>query len=191
MRTFASGMRNPVGIAFYPGSDDLYVTGNERDGYGDGLPPDFFTRIQEGDFLGWPYAYAGPHPDPSFGGKRPDLVAKSKTPDVLFPAHSTALGIAFYDGQQFPTEYRGDAFIALHGSWNSAKPSGFKVVRIHFRNGHPEHAYENFATGFWLKGETPPQVYGRPAGLLVDKDGSLLIADDQGRTVWRVRYKGT
>ncbi|GAA0552873.1 glucose/arabinose dehydrogenase [Rhizomicrobium palustre] len=190
MKTFAAGLRNPVGIAFYPGTDDLYVTANERDGYGDGLPPDFFTSLKAGDFLGWPYAYAGPHPDPDFGAKRPDLVAKTKTPDVLFPAHSTALGLVFYDGQAFPKDYRGDAFIALHGSWNSGKPTGFKVVRVRFKDGRPERGYENFATGFWLKGESPPVVYGRPAGLLVDRDGSLLIADDQGRTVWRVRYAG-
>ncbi len=190
MRTFASGLRNPIGIAFHPATDDLYVTGAERDGYGDSLPPDFFTQLKAGDFLGWPYAYAGPHPDPQFGPKRPDLVAKSKTPDVLFPAHSTPLGLVFYDGQQFPADYRGDAFVALHGSWDSAKPTGYKVVRIRFHNGRPEKGYENFATGFWMSGETPPQVWGRPAGLLVDKDGSLLIADDQGRTVWRVRYTG-
>lgn len=190
MRTFARGMRNPVGIAFYPGTDDLYVTTNERDGYGDALPPDFFTRIREGDFLGWPYAYAGPHPDPQWGAKRPDMVAKSKTPDVLFPAHSTALGLVFYDSTQFPAAYRGDAFIALHGSWDSAKPTGYKVVRVRFHNGRPERGYENFATGFWTGGQTPPQIWGRPAGLLVDKDGSLLIADDAGKTVWRVRYTG-
>lgn len=190
MRTFAGGMRNPVGIAFYPGTDDLYVTTNERDGYGDALPPDFFTMVREGDFLGWPYAYAGPHADPQFGTKRPDMVAKSKTPDVLFPAHSTVLGLVFYDGTQFPADYRGDAFVAMHGSWDTAKPTGYKVVRIHFHNGRPERGYENFATGFWMGGQTPPQIWGRPAGLLVDKDGSLLIADDAGKTIWRVRYTG-
>jgi glucose/arabinose dehydrogenase len=190
MKTFATGMRNPVGIAFRPGTDDLYVTVNERDGYGDELPPDFFTRVGEGDFLGWPYAYDGPHPDPQFGAAHADMVAKSKTPDVLFHAHSAPLGLVFYDGHQFPEEYRGDAFVALHGSWDSAKPTGYKVVRIRFENGRPERGYENFVTGFWASGEHPPQVWGRPAGLLVDRDGSLLIADDQGKTVWRVRYTG-
>jgi glucose/arabinose dehydrogenase len=190
LATFAGGMRNPVGIAFYPGTDDLYVTVNERDGYGDDLPPDYFTRLRKGDFLGWPYAYDGPHPDPQFGAKRPDLVAKTKTPDVLFHAHSAPLGLVFYDGKQFPAGYRGNAFVALHGSWDSSKPTGYKVVRIRFVNGKPEKGYENFATGFWASGEHPPQVWGRPAGLLVAKDGSLLIADDQGKTVWRVRYVG-
>jgi glucose/arabinose dehydrogenase len=190
MKTFASGLRNPVGIAFYPGTDRLYITANERDGYGDGLPPDFFTRVEEGDFFGWPYAYAGPHPDPQFGAKRPDLVKRTKTPDVLFPAHSTALGLVFYNGTQFPAAYRGNAFVALHGSWDSAAPTGYKVVRIPFRNGRPDKGAIAFATGFWSGGRQPPQVWGRPAGLLVDRDGSLLIADDQGRTVWRVRYAG-
>jgi glucose/arabinose dehydrogenase len=190
MRTFAGGLRNPVGLAFRPGTDDLFITANERDGYGDGLPPDFFTAVQQGDFFGWPYAYAGPHPDPQFGSKRPDLVRKSKMPDVLFPAHSTALGLVFYDGTQFPAEYRGNAFVALHGSWDAARPTGYKVVRIAFRKGRPERGYTNFATGFWAGGQTPPQVWGRPAGLLVDRDGSLLIADDQGRTIWRVRTRG-
>ena len=190
MQTFASGLRNPVGIAFRPGTDDLYITADERDGYGDGLPPDFFTGVKAGDFFGWPYAYAGPHPDPQFGAKRPDLVGKTRTPDVLFPAHSTALGLIFYDGHQFPPDYRGNAFVALHGSWDSAEPTGFKVVRIRFQNGRPEQGYSNFATGFWAGSKHPPQVWGRPAGLLVDRDGSLLIADDQGRTIWRVRYTG-
>ncbi len=106
LATFASGMRNPVGIALNPGTDDLYVTVNERDGYGDALVPDYFTRIRKGDFYGWPYAYSGPHADPTFGAKRPDLVARTKTPDVLFQAHSAPLGIAFYEGAQFPAEYR-------------------------------------------------------------------------------------
>jgi glucose/arabinose dehydrogenase len=190
LRTFARGMRNPVGIAFYPGTNHLYVTVNERDGYGDNLPPDYFTRISHNDFLGWPYAYDGPHPDPQFGAKRSDLVARTKTPDVLFQAHSAPLGLVFYNGTQFPKSYRGDAFVALHGSWDTSMPTGFKVVRIRFKNGHPEKGYENFVTGFWESGIHPPRIWGRPAGLLVAKDGSLLIADDQGKTVWRVRYTG-
>ncbi|HEX4158321.1 MAG TPA: PQQ-dependent sugar dehydrogenase [Rhizomicrobium sp.] len=190
LTTFASGLRNPVGIAFYPGTDDLYVTVNERDGLGDNLPPDYLTRIRQGDFFGWPYAYTGAHADPTYGSKRPDLVARTKTPDVLFQAHSAPLGLVFYDGNQFPPDYKGDAFVALHGSWNSAHPTGYKVVRIHFTNGRPENAYTNFVTGWWDGSTSPARVWGRPVGLLVAKDGSLLIADDKANTVWRVAYKG-
>jgi glucose/arabinose dehydrogenase len=189
LHTFASGLRNPVGIAFYPGSSDLYVTVNERDGLGDDLPPDYLTHIGENDFFGWPYAYTGPHPDPDIGGKRPDLVKKTKIPEVLFQPHSAPLGLVFYEGTQFPAEYKGDAFVALHGSWNSGKPTGYKIVRVHFTKGHPENGYENFAVGFWDGASTPAKVWGRPAGLAVAKDGSLLIADDAGKTIWRISYK--
>lgn len=190
LTTFAAGTRNPVGIAVYPGTNNLFVTVNERDGLGDELPPDYFTGVHKGDFYGWPYAYIGKHPDPEFGPKRKDMVAKTRTPDVLFHAHSAPLGFAFYDGSQFPAEYRGNAFVALHGSWDAARPQGFKVVRIKFTGGKPENAYENFATGYWSGGTTPPNVWGRPCGVLVAKDGSLLIADDAGKTIWRVRYTG-
>ena len=191
LQTFASGLRNAVGIAFYPGTNDLYVTVNERDGLGDGLVPDYLTRIRQGDFFGWPYAYIGPHPAPDFGVKRPDLVAKTKTPDVLFQSHSAPLGLVFYDGNEFPADYKGDAFVALHGSWNSAAPTGYKVVRVKFANGRPVGGYEDFLTGFWSGATSPAQVWGRPAGLLVAKDGSLLVADDPGQTIWRVRYVGS
>ena len=190
LQTFASGLRNPVGIAFYPGSDELFVTVNERDGLGDGLVPDYLTQIRQNDFFGWPYAYIGSHPDPVFGVKRPDLVAKAKVPDLLFQSHSAPLGLVFYEADQFPAAYKGDAFVALHGSWDAAAPTGYKVVRLKFAGGHPVGGYENFVTGFWQAGTTPAQVWGRPAGLLVAKDGSLLIADDAGNTVWRVRYTG-
>jgi glucose/arabinose dehydrogenase len=190
LRTFAAGLRNPVGIAFYPGTNDLYVTVNERDGLGDGLVPDYFTRIRQGDFFGWPYAYIGHHPDPDYGAKRPDLVANTQVPDVLFQPHSAPLGLVFYEGDQFPADYKGDAFVALHGSWNSAKPTGYKVVRIKFANGRPVGGYEDFLTGFWDGSTSPAQVWGRPAGLVVAKDGSLLVADDNGKTIWRVRYVG-
>lgn len=185
---FASGLRNPVGIAVHPGTSDLYVSVNERDGLGDNLPPDYFTRIARGDFFGWPYAYIGTHPDPDYGSKRPDLVAKTKVPDVLFQAHSAPLGFVFYEGSQFPAEYKGDAFVALHGSWNSAHPTGYKVVRIRFHNGRPENAYENFLTGFWDGSTSPAQVWGRPVWPAVAKDGSLLVSDDGGGVIWRVAY---
>ena len=118
-RTFASGLRNPVGIAFYPGSGDLYVVVNERDGLGDELVPDYLTRVEDGDFFGWPYAYLGANPQPGFAERRPDLVERSKTPDVLFRAHSAPIGLVFYDADQFPEEYRGDAFVAFRGSGNA------------------------------------------------------------------------
>lgn len=190
LEAFATGLRNPVGLAFRPGTDDLYVTVNERDMLGNRLVPDYFTHIEKGDFFGWPYAYTGHRPDPDFGKKRPDLVAKTKTPDVLFRSHSAPLGFVFYDGNQFPAEYRGDAFVALHGSWNALPPTGYKVVRIHFAGGRPEAGYENFVTGWWQSGNDPARVWGRPAGLAVAKDGSLLIADDAGKAIWRVRYTG-
>jgi glucose/arabinose dehydrogenase len=188
--TFAAGLRNPIGTSFYPGTNELYTVVNERDMYGDALVPDYFTRVQEGDFFGWPYAYMGPNPDPEFGDKRPDLVATTKVPDVLFDAHSAPVGLIFYDGEQFPKEYRGDAFVALHGSFNKTNPTGYKVVRIHFEDGRPLPWYENFATGFWTGGTEPPVLMGRPAGLLVMPDGSLLIGDDWNDTIWRVSYAG-
>jgi len=186
----ATGLRNPVGIAFYPGTDDLYVVVNERDGLGDGLVPDYLTRVEEGAFYGWPYAYLGAHPDPDWGAKKPDMVARAKAPDLLFEAHSAPIGLVFYDADQFPQDYRGDAFVALRGSWNSGRPTGYKVVRVKFAEGRPAGGYENFATGFWLDGEDRAGVWGRPAGLAVAGDGSLLIADDTGKSVWRVAYRG-
>lgn len=188
MTTFASGIRNAVGITFYPGTDDLWVTVNERDKLGGGLPPDYLALVRKGDFFGWPYAYIGPHPDPEFGAKRPDLVAKAKIPDVLFEPHSAPLGLVFYDGAQFPAEFKGDAFVAFHASGPYGKPDGYKVVRVKFMNGRPAGGYEDFVTGFWLPGTNPPQVWGTPAGLAVAKDGSLLIADETSCTIWRVAY---
>ncbi len=193
LKPYATGLRNPVGLVFYPGTDDLFVTVNERDGYGDALVPDYLTHVQPGGFYGWPYAYLGPHPDPDYGSKRPDLVAKAILPDLLFQAHSAPLGLVFYEGVQFPAVYRGDAFVALHGSWNAGASTGYKVVRVPFKNGRPVGGYENFVTGFWSgtdKPGSPAHVWGRPAGLAVAKDGSLLIADDAGKVVWRVSYVG-
>jgi glucose/arabinose dehydrogenase len=190
LSTVVTGIRNPVGLAFYPGTDDLYVTVNERDGLGDGLVPDYFTRVRQGDFFGWPYAYIGPNPAPDYGSKRPDLVAKTKVPDILFQSHSAPLGVVFYEGSQFPAEYKGSAFVSLHGSWNSSKPTGYKVVLVKFANGRPVGGYDNFLTGFWDGSSSPAEVWGRPVGLAVAKDGSLLIVDDAGKTIWRVAYTG-
>ncbi|HEY5337788.1 MAG TPA: PQQ-dependent sugar dehydrogenase [Rhizomicrobium sp.] len=190
LSTFASGIRNPVGITFYPGTNTMWVSVNERDGLGDELVPDYLTHVEKGAFYGWPYAYTGHNPDPTFGAKRPDLVAKTVTPDLLFRSHSAPLGLVFYEGDQFPADYKGDAFVSLHGSWNNAHPTGYKVVRVHFAGGKPVGGYDDFVTGFYKTGTSPAQVWGRPAGLAVAKDGSLLIADDAGKTVWRVAYTG-
>lgn len=185
-RTFASGLRNPVGIAFYPDSNDLYTVVNERDGLGDELVPDYMVRLKEGAFYGWPYSYIGSNPQPKFAEKRPDLVKQAIVPDLLFRAHSASLGLAFYTGDQFPADYKGDAFVALHGSWNAAQPRGYEVVRVPFKNGKPVGHYEVFLSGFWVGGAKPAQVIGRPVGLAVARDGSLLVADDAANVVWRV-----
>jgi glucose/arabinose dehydrogenase len=188
-RTFASGTRNPVGMAVHPDTGDLYITVVERDGYGDELPPDFVTRVEEGDFFGWPYAYAGPNPDPEFGARRPDLVAQTRIPDVLIRAHSTPLGLVFYDAGQFPEDYRGDAFVALRGSWNAAEPRGYAIARIPFEDGRPAGGYEIFADGFLVSWKDGPKAWGRPVGLAIAPDGSLYVSDEPGGTVWRIRYE--
>ncbi len=187
--TFASGLRNPVGISFYPGTSDLYVVVNERDTLGDGLVPDYLTRLQKDGFYGWPYSYLGNHPQPGFAEKRPDLVAKAIVPDLLFESHSAPLGLVFYGGTQFPKEYKGDAFVALHGSWNAAAPRGYMVARVPFKDGRPQGYYEAFMTGFWASGTNKAEVWGRPVGLAVASDGSLLVADDVGEKIWQISYK--
>ena len=187
-RTFASGLRNPVGIAFYPGTNDLYVVVNERDGLGDELVPDYLTRVRRGGFYGWPYSYVGSHPQPGYAHRRPELVKRAIVPDVLFRSHSAPLGLVFYDAERFPREYKGDAFVALHGSWNADVPRGYTVVRVPFAGGRPKGHYEIFASGFWAKGEGTAAVWGRPAGLAVAIDGSLLVADDVGDVVWRISH---
>jgi glucose/arabinose dehydrogenase len=186
--TFASGMRNPTALAFHPQTGELYALVQERDGLGDRLPSDYLTRVQEGGFYGWPYAYIGKHPQAGFANRAPDKVNATITPDLLFEAHSSALDLVFYEGEQFPPEYKGHAFVALKGSWNRSEPTGYKVVRVPFTNGRPDGFYENFATGFWVSGKQRAEVWGRPAALAVTKDGSLLVADDTGGTIWRITY---
>ena len=188
--TFASGMRNPTTLAFHPTTGELYAGVQERDGLGDNLPPDYLTHVEKGAFYGWPYAYIGPNPQPGFAQRAPEKVKATVVPDVLFQPHSSVLDIAFYDGEQFPAEYRGDAFVALKGSWNRSQPTGYKVVRARFKDGKPDGSYENFLTGFWVSGQHRAEVWGRPAALAIMKDGSLLIADDTGGTIWRVAYTG-
>ncbi|HYM73488.1 MAG TPA: PQQ-dependent sugar dehydrogenase [Stellaceae bacterium] len=188
--TYASGTRNPTALAFNPETGDLWATVQERDGLGDDLPSDYLIRVQQGGFYGWPYAYIGPHPQPGFAQLSPDRVKASITPDLLFEAHSSLLDLVFYEGEQFPAEYKGSLFVALKGSWNRSIPTGYKVVRVPFKDGRPEGYYENFATGFWESGERRAEVWGRPAALAVAKDGALLVADDTGGTIWRIAYTG-
>ena len=155
---------------------------------GDDLVSDYVTHVQDGGFYGWPYAYLGSHEDPRRKGERPDLVAKAIVPDVLLQSHSAPLGMVFYTGTQFPAEYQGDAFVALHGSWNRKIRTGYKVVRVPIRDGKATGEYEDFITG-WLVDEAKPQVWGRPVGLAVHRDGSLLITDDAHNLIWRVTYQ--
>ena len=188
--TVASGTRNPTALAFQPQTGELWAVVQERDGLGDNLPSDYLIRVQQGGFYGWPYAYIGKHPQPGFAQLAPDKVEATITPDLLFQAHSSLLDLVFYDADQFPAEYKGSLFVALKGSWNRSIPTGYKVVRVPFKDGRPEGYYENFATGFWASGEERAEVWGRPAALAVAKDGSLLVADDTGGTIWRISYKG-
>jgi glucose/arabinose dehydrogenase len=174
-------------MAWEPVTGALWTVVNERDGLGDELVPDYATDVKAGAFYGWPYAYLGAHEDPRRARERPDLVNKTIPPAVPIQAHSAPLGIAFYQGAMFPAEYRGRAFVALHGSWNRARRTGYKVVSIPFRNGKPTGGYDDFVAG-WMPDETNRTVWGRPVGLLVLADGSLLISDDGGEKIWRVTY---
>jgi glucose/arabinose dehydrogenase len=186
-RIFASGTRNPVGLAFEPKTGKLWAAVEERDDLGDDLPPDYVTSIQPGGFYGWPYAYIGPNEDPRRKGERPDLVKRTIVPDVLVQAHSAVLGLIFYGGKMFPPEYKGDAFVAFHGSWNRTRRTGYEVVRIRFKDGKPVGGYDDFLTGFMIDPQKS-EVWGRPVGLLELPDGSLLVSDDGGHKIWRVSY---
>ena len=187
-RVFASGIRNPVGLAWQPGTNALWTAVNERDTLGDDLVPDYITSVKDGGFYGWPYSYIGSHPDPEHVGKMPELVKRAIVPDVLIPAHSAALGITFYTATQFPQRYRNGAFVGLHGSWNRAKPQGYRVAFVPFTNGKPTGGPEDFVTG-WQLTDSPNTVWGRPVGVTVHRDGSLLVSDDGGGRIWRVTYK--
>ena len=192
LRTFTSGLRNPVGLDFHPVTGDLYATVNERDGLGDDLVPDYFTRIQSGEFFGWPYAYLSPkNLDPRLpAGKGAALINQTKTPDVLFQAHSAALGLQFYDGSTFPKRYQNGAFAAFRGSWNRSAGTGYKIVFMPFNEeDRPSGGYEDFLTGF-LVDPNGPTTWGRPVGLLVMPDGSLLITEEANGVIYRVQYGG-
>jgi glucose/arabinose dehydrogenase len=185
---FATGLRNCAGLAVRPSGGDVWCSTNERDGLGDNLPPDYVTRVQQGAFYGWPWFYIGAHEDPRHRGARPDLADRVSLPDVLVQPHSAPLGMAFYRGSgvaAFPASYQGDAFVALHGSWNRGARTGYKVIRIHLGNGTPDGSYQDFLTGFVANDES---VWGRPVGVAVAHDGALLVTDDASGTIWRVAY---
>lgn len=186
-RIFAEGIRNPVGMDWEPKTKMLWTAVNERDNLGDDLVPDYVTSVKEGAFYGWPYAYFGPNEDPRMKGQRPDLVAKTIAPDVPVGAHTASLGLAFYTKKAFPKKYQGGAFVGQHGSWNRSEFSGYKVIFIPFNNGKPG-VPEDFLTGFIANAEKN-EVYGRPVGVTVLPDGSLLVADDSGNSVWRITKK--
>jgi glucose/arabinose dehydrogenase len=186
-RVFASGLRNAVGLAIEPTTGVLWGSVNERDGLGDDLPPDYITRIREGGFYGWPWYYLGNHPDPVHHGAHPELAHKVIVPDVLLQAHSASLCMTFYTANQFPSRYRGWAFAAEHGSWNRARRTGYKVICVPVRRGEPQGEYDDFMTGFVVD---DGHVWGRPVGVAVDKQGSLIVVDDGSRSIWRVRYVG-
>lgn len=186
VRNYATGLRNCSGMAVQPGTGALWCVVNERDHLGDNVPPDYVTRVQQDAFYGWPWYYIGSNEDPRLRGARPDLRGTVTVPDVLIQAHSATLGIAFYDGALFPPEYRGDAFVTLHGSWNRETRTGYKVVRVLLRDGRPTGVYEDFMTGFVVDAN---DVWGRPVGVAVMRDGSLLVSEDANHTIWRVTYR--
>lgn len=185
-RIFATGLRNCVGMAVNPTTNDLWCSTNERDGLGDNVPPDYITRVRDGGFYGWPWYYIGDNEDPFHQGERPDLKNKVIVPDVLIQAHSASLQMTFYDGHQFPGEYRGDAFAAEHGSWNRSCRTGYNVIRVIVRNGKPTGEYDDFMTGFVTK---DGKVWGRPVGVAVMHDGSLIVTEDAHGDVWRISYQ--
>lgn len=188
VKVFASGLRNPSGIAVDPSTGELWASVNERDGLGDDLVPDYITHVREGGFYGWPYYYLGGHPDPRHEGKHPELRDQVIIPDVLLQSHTASLQLAFYEGTQFPEEYRGDIFASQHGSWNRSVRSGYEVVRVPLRNGRASGVYEDFLTGFL----TPDgDVWGRPVGVGVARDGALLVSDDGSGSIWRVVHRGS
>ncbi|WP_231462241.1 MULTISPECIES: sorbosone dehydrogenase family protein [unclassified Pedobacter] len=187
-KIYASGLRNPVGVDWAPGTNMLWTAVNERDGLGDDLVPDYITSVKEGGFYGWPYAYFGQNEDPRLKGQKPELVEKTIVPDVAVGSHTASLGLAFYKATKFPQKYQRGAFIGQHGSWNRSKISGYKVAFVPFKNGKPTGKPEDFLTGF-IANEEKAEVYGRPVGVTLTPDGALLVADDVSGVVWRVAAK--
>jgi glucose/arabinose dehydrogenase len=187
LRVFATGLRNCAGMTVQPATGALWCVVNERDGLGDNLPPDYATHVQAGAFYGWPWYYIGGHEEPALKGKRPDLAARVTVPDVLLQPHSAPLNIIFYEGTQFPAAYKGDAFVAMHGSWNRDRRTGYKLVRLAMKDGKATGEYENFLTGFVAQ---DGHVLGRPVGIAVAQDGALLFTEDGNNSLWRISYTG-
>jgi glucose/arabinose dehydrogenase len=188
MRVYAYGIRNAVGLAVHPQTGELWCSVNERDALGDNLVPDYITHVQDGGFYGWPWWYIGSHQDPRHKGKHPELKDKTIVPDVLLHPHNASLQMTFYDGNQFPEEYKGDIFAAEHGSWNKATRVGYEVIRVPLhQTGHASGEYEDFMTGFVVDNG---HVWGRPVGITVAPDGSLLVTDDASNSIWRIKYVG-
>ena len=184
---YASGIRNPVGLGINPKTGELWCSTNERDALGDNLVPDYVTHVQQGGFYGWPWYYMGDHQDPRHDGKHPELKGKVLVPDVLVSPHNASLGLTFYEGRQFPQEYSGDLFAAEHGSWNRANRTGYEVIRVPLKDGRATGEFEDFLTGFVT---ADGQVWGRPVGVVVAQDGSLLVTDDGSHSIWRISYSG-
>jgi len=189
-RTFASGLRNPVGLAFEPVSKKLWTAVNERDHLGDELVPDYITSVQDGGFYGWPYTYFGKNLDPRHKNPPQELVDRVITPDFAVGSHTASLGLCFYEGKSFPEKYQGGAFIGQHGSWNRSTFTGYAVTYVPFKDGKPSGGMQDFLTGF-IADEAKGTVFGRPVGVAVASDGALLVADDSGGVIWRVQAKAT
>jgi glucose/arabinose dehydrogenase len=187
IEVYASGIRNPVGLAVNPTTGQLWCSVNERDALGDNLVPDYITSVKEGGFYGWPFYYMGNHPDPRLNGAHPELANKVIVPDVLLQPHNASLEMTFYEGNQFPKQYKGDIFASEHGSWNRSVRTGYEVIRVPLVDGKATGVYEEFLTGF-----VTPQgdAWGRPVGVATAPDGSLLVSDDVSKTIWRVSYTG-
>ena len=192
--TVATGLRNIIGLQWYPGTNDIWAAVQERDGLGDDIASDYLVNVKEGEFYGWPYAYTGPHAEPRhkedelYDAKlHAEMVKKTLYPDVLLGAHVAVLDMRFYTGTQFPEEYRGGLFLAFHGSWNRSKRIGYSVAFIPFKDGRPQSGPRDFLTG-WMLDPEQTEVWGRPVGIHLLRDGSMLVSDDGGRKIWRISY---
>jgi glucose/arabinose dehydrogenase len=187
-RVVAAGLRNPVGMGLAPGTNELWTVVNERDELGDNLVPDYLTKVKDGGFYGWPYAYYGPNEDPRLKGQQPELVKETLIPDMSMGAHTASLGLVFYKAKAFPAKYHNGAFVSQHGSWNRSQLSGYKVIFIPFQNGEPAGDPEDFLIGF-IADNAKSEVYGRPVGIAVLPNGALLVADDASNVIWKIEQE--